>query len=252
MSKLSILDITQDILSDMNSDDVNTITATVESMQVAQIIKSTYEEMMSRKNWPHLQKLLQLTSSGTTARPTHASVPEAIKEVVSVSYNKQTSTQTAPRWKEVEYLYPDDFLRYTNGRNTDLTNTTQIEDVSGVNLIIKTDKAPTYYTSFDDENIVFDSYDSAVDSTIQTSKCQVLAYVMPSVTLSDAFILDLPSEMFSMLLAEAKSVCFARIKQAPDAKAEQQARRSMNWISDRAWQVKGGWNFPDYGRTGKK
>lgn len=250
--KKSILDMTQDILSDMNADEVNNINATFESMQVAQIIKSVYEEMMGRKNWPHLQKLLKLDSSLSVDRPTHMKVKEEIKEVVCVSYDKHKTTQTAPRWQEVEYLYPDEFLVKTNNRNTDNTNTIEIEDVSGVKLLIKTDKAPTYFTSFDDENIIFDSYDSEIETTLQSSKTQVLAYVNPVFSLTDTFVPDLPSELFPALLAEAKSVCFARIKQAPDEKAEQQSRRSMGWASRKAWQIEGGWRFPNYGRRGKK
>ena len=246
--KQSLLDLTQDILSDMNSDEVSSVTDTLESMQVAQIIKSTYEEMMSRKNWPHLQQLMTLDSSLTVTRPSHMKVREDIKEVVTLSYDKQKLSHTSPRWQEVEYLYPDEFLVKLNNRNTDLANTDEIEDGSGVKLLIKNDKAPTYWTSFDDENIVFDSYDSEVESTLQSSKSQVLAYIMPVFTIADAFVPDLPSELFSALLAEAKSVCFARIKQAPDAKAEQQATRSMHWISNKAFQTQGGWRFPNYGR----
>lgn len=243
---------TQDILSDMNSDEVSSITDTLESMQVAQIIKSTYEDMMSRKNWDHLRKLTQLDSSATTDRPTHMKVEENIKEVVSLNYNKQKASQTSSRWDSVTYMQPDDFLRHVNGRNADLDTVDEIEDVTGVNLLIKNNTAPTYYTSFDDEYIVFDSYDSEVDSTLQSSKTQLLAYVLPTFTLSDAFVPDLPAEMFSVLLADAKSACFSRIKQMPDGKAEQQSRKGMSWASQRSFQVAGGWNFPNYGRQGKK
>lgn len=252
MSKLTLLDIVSDILSDMNSDEASSITDTVESLQVAKIVESTYRDLMARKNWPHLQKLIQLTASGTTDRPTHMAVPELIKEVVTVSYNKKKSTDTRQKWEEVKYMTPDDFLRYTNGFNTDNDNTDEITDTTGVKFLIKNDKAPTYYTSFDDDNIVFDSYDGDVDSTLQASKTQVLAYMFPSFTLSDSFIPDLPVEMFPAFLAECKSVCFARIKQAPDAKSEQQSVKGMSWLSNRAWQVAGGWQFPDYGRKSKK
>jgi len=250
--KQSVLDMTQDILSDMNSDEVSSITDTVESMQVAQIIKSTYEDLMSRKNWEHLKKLTQLDASLTTSRPTHMKVEENIKEVVALNYNKQNINQTSPRWQPVEWMAPDDFLIHTNNRNTDNANTTEIEDVTGVKLLIKTDKAPKYYTSFDDEYIIFDSYDNAVDSTLQSSKTQLIAYVMPTFTLSDTHVPDLPAEMFSVLLAEAKSVCFARIKQTPDGKSEQQSRKGLSWASQKAFQVNGGWQFPSYGRVGKK
>lgn len=250
--KKSLLDLTQDILSDMNSDEVSSIVDTVESLQVAQILKSVYEEMMARKNWPHLRTLLALNASGTTSRPTHMAVPATIKEVVQISYDKRKSTDTTSKYQEVDYLDPDAFLRYTNSRNSALTNIDEIVDVSGVRILIKNDTAPTYYTSFDDENVIFDSYDNTVDSTLQSAKSQVLAYVLPTFTLSDAFVPDMPAELFPAYLAEAKSTCFARIKQMPDQKSEQQSRRSMNWNSQRAWQVAGGWRFPDYGRSSKK
>lgn len=250
--KKSVLDLTQDILSDMNSDEVSSITDTLESMQVAQIIKSVYEDMMSRKNWPHLKKLTQLTSSGTTSRPTHMAVEENIKEVVKVNYNKRKSTDTSSKWGEVYYVTPDQFLLKTNSRNSSNADTDEITDISGVKLLIKNDRAPEYYTSFDDENIVFDSYDSAVDSTLQNDKTQLIAYVLPTFTLSDSFVPDLPAEMFSVLLAEAKSVCFTRIKEMPDGKSEQQSRKGMSWASQKAFQVSGGWQFPSYGRVPKK
>ena len=249
--KKSLLDMVQDILSDMNSDEVSSITDTVESLQVAQIIKSTYELIISRKNWPHLQQLITLGSSVDNAKPTHMRVREDIKEVLQISYDKQRLSQTSPRWQLVEYLYPDKFLQEINNRNTANASTLEVVDFSGVQLQIRNDSAPSWYTSFDDENVVFDSFDAEVDTILQTSKTQVLAYVSPVFTVTDTFVPDLPSEAFSALLAEAKSVCFARIKQAPDAKAEQQANRAMNWVSRKNWQVAGGWRFPSYGRSPK-
>jgi hypothetical protein len=75
----------------------------------------------------------------------------------------------------------------------------------------------------------------------------------PTFTLSSSFTPDLPSEAFSALLAEAKSTCFARIKQMPDAKAEQQkaeqqAARQQRWLSRKAWKAKGGIKYPDFGK----
>ena len=43
MPKMSLLEMTQDILSDMDSDEVNSINDSVESLQVLGIIKNTYE-----------------------------------------------------------------------------------------------------------------------------------------------------------------------------------------------------------------
>ena len=80
MSKMTVLEMTQDILSDMNSDEVNTINATLESAQVAQIIKSTYFNIIDGKDYPHLKELFRL-DAGTSTRPTHMAIPETIIDV---------------------------------------------------------------------------------------------------------------------------------------------------------------------------
>ena len=45
MPKLTVLDMTQKILSSMDSDDVNSISDTEESLQVVDIIEDTYHDM---------------------------------------------------------------------------------------------------------------------------------------------------------------------------------------------------------------
>lgn len=251
MAKLSVLEITQDILSDMNSDEVNSISDTLESMQVAQIVKSVYEELMARKNWPHLEQLIVL-SPLTAATPTHMSVPEAIKELTDLYYDKRKTATGSPSFERVEWLAPSEWLEYTNTRKTSQTDYVQVTDPTGIPLIIKNDKAPTYFTTFDDEHVVFDSYDSSLETNLQASKTQCRAFIMPAFTLSDGHVPDLPVEMFPAFLAECKSTCFARIKQMVDQKAEQQSKRSMNWLSRKAFQVHGGIAMPDYGRRGKR
>ena len=252
MAKKTLLAIVQDILSDMNDDEVNSISDTLEGLQVAQIVQSCYEELIAAKNWPHLRNLLVLNASGDSAFPTHMILPEAIKELEFIRYNKVKLGETRAKFVEIDYLEPDAFLIYTNDRNNDSDNTDVVVDYSGVSLLIKNDAAPQYWTSFDDEKLVFDSYDSAVDSTLQSSKTQAMAYISPTFSVSDTFVPDLPVEAFPMLIAEAKSACFARLKQAPDAKSEQQATRQKNWMSRKAWTAAGGIKFPNYGRGGKK
>ena len=43
-----------------------------------------------------------------------------------------------------------------------------------------------------------------------------------------------------------------KLKQAPDQKAEQEAVRQRNWLSRKAWKVKGGIHYPNYGRNSHK
>lgn len=246
--KYSLLYMVQDILSDMDSDEVNSIDDTVESAQVAQIIKSTYYAMISNRNWPHTRKTVSLTASGNAAYPTHMKAPDNIKELCFINYNTAKGTDSRKVYKEVKWLEPDDFLRYTNKRNNDAANIDVIRDYTGVELLIANDNAPKYFTSFDDKNLVFDSYDKETDSTLQASKVQAQAYVIPTWSQTDSFIPDLPMEAFTALLEEAKSRCMLKLKQVQDIKAEQEAGRQQRWLARKAWTVKGGIRYPDYGR----
>lgn len=246
--KMTLLEMVQDILNDMDSDEVNSIDDTLESAQVAQIIKSTYYAQMSNRNWPHLKRLLSLQNSGDESLPTHMTVQEEIKEMVSVKYNTSKLNDLRKIYTSIRYIEPDDFLRHTNARNNTQANIDVIIDPSGVELLIRNDLAPTYFTSFDDSVLVFDAYDKAVEDTIQSSKMQALAYVMPSWQAEDDFIPDLPSEAFTALLEEAKSRCFVKLKQQTDPTAAAEARRQQAWLSRKAWRVAGGIKYPSYGR----
>lgn len=250
--KLTLLEIVQDILNDMDGDEVNSIDDTFESAQVAQIVKSTYFAMISNRNWPHTKQAINIDPSGDAALPTHMVLQQEIKELVFINYNKVKKDETRKLYKSIKWLEPDDFLRVTNRRNNDESNIDVIVDPTGVELLVKNDLAPTYYTSFDDTTLVFDSYDIEVDTTLQSSKIQAQAYVMPSWSQVDDFIPDLPSEAFTALLEESKSKAMFKLKQVSDIKAEQEANRQQRWLSRKAWRAHGGIRYPNYGRNARK
>lgn len=252
-AKMSLLEIVIDILNDLDSDEVNSIDDTGEAVQVAQIVKSTYISMMTNKNWPHTKRLIQITPSGDNALPTHMSLQEEIKELCFINYDCAKSTDGARRlYKEIKYVEPDDFLRMSNSRdNTQLVVSTIVDPSSLTPLNIRNDQAPTYFTSFDDTILIFDSYDSSVDDTLQKSKVQVYAYVVPEFLIQDDFVPDLPVHAFTKLLEEAKSRAAVKIRQVADQKAEQESRRQGAWLSRRDFRVAGGIRYPNYGRNGK-
>jgi hypothetical protein len=248
MAKMTLLAIVQDILSDMDSDNVNSINDTVESQQVAQIVKTTYEEIVANREWDHLKEMVQLTASGDSNYPTHMSISDGYQKIYWIKYNKEQTGDTRVKYEDVEYLDPKEFLDIVMSRNEDSSNITKISDYSGVDLLIQTDAAPSYWTSFDDENIVFDSYDSSVDTTVQQSKTQVYALKEATWSALDTFTPDLPSKAFPFLVSEAKSTCFNSLRQFPNAKEEQKARRQRTWLAREKWRTNGGIKFPNYGR----
>lgn len=252
MAKRNLLRIVQDILSVMESDEVNSISDSVEALQVAEIIRGTYFDLHSNRNWPDKKQLVELVAYSDSSRPTHMKVANDFTEMISIRYNKSKAGETRKRYEDVLWKEPDDFLRFINTRDSDESNIQVVVDVSGIDLLIKNDSHPTYYTSFDDNTLVFDSWLSSVDTTLQASKTQAMAYLYPTFELTDTFIPDMPVEAFSALEAEARSRCQYWLKDFQDVKSEQEAGRQQRWLSRKSWTVNGGIRFANYGRKSNK
>jgi len=250
MAKMTLLEMVQDILNDLDSDAVNSIADTVEAEQVAQIIKTCYFEQISNRNWPHLKKLTTLDSSNDLSKPNYLVLPDNLREMISIHY--QVSNNNTTSYKELCYKYPDEFLRIVGGVNATQVNVDAVVDYEGTTLYIINDKDPSYWTSFDDKHIVTDTYNSTVDDTLKTAKTQVLAYFDPTWEVDDSFIPDLPTDAFSGLLEEAKSVAFYTLKQTVNQKAEGKAQRQQRWLSRKSWRAHGGVRYFDYGRKNRK
>jgi len=252
MAKMTLIEMVQDILSDMGGDEVNSIEDTFEAVQVAQVIKTTYLAMMSNRDWPHLNRATTLIASGDNNLPTHMTVPDDVKEIKSVLYDCAKLGAVRKDYKDIKYRTPEDFLRFIYQRNSSEGNVLTVVDPSGTELFILDDHAPQYFTSFDDNTIVFDSYDSAVDNTLQESKMVCTAQVMPQWSHIDTFTPDLPTDAFIALLEEAKSRSFVKVAQRADQTATIEARRQQSWLSRKAFRVAGGIQYPSYGRGKNK
>lgn len=250
--KYTLLEIVQETLNDLDSDFVNTIDDTVESYQVAQIAKSCFNEMISNRNWPHLRKLIKLESSLLTSKPTHMRLPVGVKELEWIKYDKRKAGETRVAYQDIKYREPEEFLTLVHARNLDNANVILVSDFSSTPVLVFNDRAPEWWTSFDDEWVVFDSYDAVVDDTLKNSKTQAMAYIEPGWEHSDEFVPFLPEEAFAALVEEVKSTAFVVLKQMPNSKAEQKANRQQRWLSRKAWKAHGGLEYENYGRKSRK
>ena len=70
----------------MNSDEVNSISDTTESMQVADIVKQTYLNMMGRYDLPEWNEIVQLNTTGNDTTPTLAFAPTGISRLEWIKY----------------------------------------------------------------------------------------------------------------------------------------------------------------------
>ena len=84
--QLTLLDYVQAILSSMGSDQVNSISDTPESVQVAECVRQTYINMLGRYEMPEHVQLVQLTASGNDSLPTLMYRPEAVTRIEELWY----------------------------------------------------------------------------------------------------------------------------------------------------------------------
>lgn len=252
---LEIVDsIHQDLNGPNNQEIIYTLHQTQLSSMITRVVKEVYYHIIDGKDWPQLYQLFQLTqTSGST--PTHMTIPTNVMDFEYIKYNSIKDGETRANYKNIEFKYPKDFMDMLDARDSTASTVDVITDTSSVPLNIINDRSPLYWTSFNDDTIVFDAYDSAVDTTnLLTTKTQCRGKIYPTVTESNTFVFDLPIDAFSYFLAEAKSSCFALITKEPNAKAEQMSNTQRRRMSSEAHKIDINKNilYPNYGRRGKK
>jgi hypothetical protein len=246
--KKTLLEIVQDILFDMNSDQVNSIGDTIEATQVANICRSTYELMIVGQDWPHTMRLFRVASSADNTKPSHMFIEDQVANIEWVKYDCRESADAPKSYKTIEWKEPQDFLTFVMSRDPSRDNVETVIDYHGTPLFIINDHAPEYYTSFDDTHLVFDSYNASVDTTLQHSKTQAYGKIIPEWDTRDDFVPDLPAKHFPAYIAECKSTAFLRIKEVADAKSEQHARATRSFLHREKRRGTNGIRYPNYGR----
>ena len=215
---------TQRILESLGSDEVDSIEDTEEASAVANIIKECYYEIVGRNDLPEDRDIYQLTASGDSSKPTLMYMPDEALELKLLKYNDDGS------WYEVRPVSLDEFITRT-GTLDDTLDT--VGSMTITNRLSQTftfkyrnDVIPNVYTSFDDDTLLFDSYDSDVNSTLVGAKTMCWGLIEPDFTMTDAFTPNLDARQFQLLLQAAKAQSFVELKQVENPKAERKERRN--------------------------
>ena len=226
--KLTVLQYTQNILSGLSSDEVNSISDTVESLQVAEIVKTSFFNIIARAGLPEQKKMFQLDASDSAIQPTLMFIPEGIR---SMEWMKYFDADTpANMYKYVTILPIQQYSDYVNGYNVSDAN------VDTLNLTVnsetflfnyKNDVTPRYCAVLSNFYVIFDSFNNKLDSTLQSSKTQCYGRTSPVWLMEDSFIPEM-EELVPLLLNEAKSLAYFELKQTPHVKAEQEAKRQWS------------------------
>ena len=239
--KKTLLEIVQEILDEANGDNVSSISDTDESVKVASIVRAVYQTMIANREIPEHKELIQLTPLSDITRPTMFRLTEDIRTVDWIRYNGT----------EVCFIEPEKFLERSLQLNPTDTDVTSVQNVNNnVTLYVTNHADPTYFSSFDDEHIIMDSYDSAVDTTLQQSKTIAWGSVYPVFRLENDFVPDIDANLFPMFVEEAKSRAIYSVSgKTLNQKVETAARHARNRAQTDRHKVGQGHNRPRYGRN---
>ena len=216
--KKTLLKLTQDILDAIDGDAVNSISDTVESLQVARLIVNTYYELFASKVNPSAGDLIELQSLADPDRPHVMMIPDNVKCIKWIKYDGE----------DVTFQEPEDFL----------ISQLAVSDYNVGKYDIYSDRNPTYWTTFDNKHIVFNAINNDVDSVLQQSKTVCWGQYVPVYDMDDnAYAPYLDSDQYPMLLAEATATAFVQIKQVSNAKEEQKSRRQRVRNQNDEWRA---------------
>lgn len=281
--KLTNLQYVQSILSSLGSDEVNSCGDTTESLQVLEILRTTYFNMQNRLHLPEHQQLIQLEPSLDVNIPVLMYVPDNVSKIEWIKYFNNTPVETAnnsdfqhdlnvditsdgnstiapPGYNYVIILPIQEFIDVTNSFNPSNSNvlsytfTDNLNNIPGTyTFYYKNNKQPQYCTIVSNHYVLFDGYDSSTDTTLQNSKTMAFGQILPSWSNEDNFYPNISDEQVPLLLNEAKSLAYFELKQSIHTKAEQEAKRQWSSVQKDKATINRPTYFdqlPDFGRRG--
>jgi hypothetical protein len=135
MATQTLLNMVQNILAAMSSDEVNSIGDTVESMQVAQIIQNKYYDIVARGDLRLDEQLFQLNPADTTATPTLMYLPSGVSRISWMQYYDTNPTDNTTQTSQ--------FGAYSHDLNVDVISTIQWSSLSTSTVTIPTSTPST-------------------------------------------------------------------------------------------------------------
>lgn len=246
-TNLEVLNKCMDVI---NADNVSAVDENDRAGRIFSIMEDVYYDLLTRIDHPYHETLQVLTSPASTSTPTHLTLSSGatdyVKDISRLEYNvEDTNTTTAPDFKKLYYIDPTEFLdRSEMWENYDVVAIT-----ANALVRIGNDKDPTYYTSFDQQTLVLDSYDSAVLTYIPSTRVRAIVRKVPDFTVGDSGVQTLDDMYFPTYVSECQSRTHAILKDNVNRKVEEYARRNRVSQQNDKFKVKKENGRPNFGRT---
>jgi hypothetical protein len=230
--KQTLLEIVQRVAEFCSAGSVNSIKDTRESMQIAKIVKETFEDLIIRREIVTGQSLIQLQSISDLEKPTHLLLPAGVIALDNTRYKTAKGTLS-----ELQYVEPLDFVESSLNLDPTQENITTVKDYSGVLFNVYNDRDPSIYTVMTDganECIVFNAYNKSQEDTLQGVNVVAYGHVLPEFKLEDNFIPPLSIQQFPVLVSRAKTFANKELKDQENALEYDKGRKQFIQVSQKA------------------
>jgi len=227
MPTKTLLQVVTEVAENVNSDEVTSLSnASIEVDDIRKICLRTLEDISLRNEWEFLKDRPMQLTAGTNV--VELALPSTIQAVQTVKY-RHVMGGVQSGFTTLIYMQPADFLSRLQNNNPTESQYDTVTLSSGVELYPSNNRHPRYWTSFDEKNIVFDSYDSAENATgIEAGDSAILATIYLDFTGSEleTWVAPIPESMFPLWIQEASADASVKLRQTEDPREERKSRRS--------------------------
>jgi hypothetical protein len=193
--KLTLLEIVQDMLVATDSENVTDVGETEDAGMCVNIANREFERLISKFRWRHTRAFGKLV--------VRTNKHEMNLATTDIAINPETLYYAGDR---VSYMTPALFLALMLARNTSDSNITEVG-----NIKVYTDRNPQYFTSFNDEVLIFDAYPNSSGLVANDTDCIVYNAPTSRLTTNNEYF-DLPPQAFPALSLRCISKAVMEIK----------------------------------------
>lgn len=217
----------QRVMEKLDLDPINSLNDSPDALLIAREAEDTYYDLINRNEWPERYDLINVESVGDTANPTTLRLSDSTLNIQSLRYNVTTADDTDTVWRELIQLAPEDFLDKVYGRK-DSETTVTTASYKGLELYVYNDTMPTYFTVFDNEYLVLDSWDSTIESTVQGVKSVCRGSTVPTFETTDEYVIPVDITTFPLYLAEVTAAASIALNGTNDPESERRRNRGIS------------------------
>lgn len=230
MAKYTLLKMVQLVGAAINSDEIDSLGETREANDIQTILEQALNDLTTRRAWEFLRDQIMPLDAGTTVAS--LVIPDGVTDLQEVRYSSARVLGDPKQHRVMRYITPAEFLDMSNRHSPSASNVEEITGPGGILLYVKNDTPPSVYTTFDESELFFDSYNAETDPTgLDVANSIIIATVSITTASADpTWVAPIPERMFQVWLYESYAMASNQLRQFDNPRYERMARRAYTQL----------------------